>query len=854
VMYSCCDERRLEAVRQAGVLNGIEFLEVSDTEAPTEALRQRTLFVHLLRPPPTGADALGPQNVSITGGERIPDVGVEWVAPADDLPAGESADLVAELDDPSTVLLVRTDVRGDHSTYTFRLVASPTDTGPPTGFDPRLIEVDFSFKVECPSDFDCREEEICPPEEIDLPTIDYLAKDYDTFRRLMLDRLALVAPGWDERTPAELGIALVEVLAYVADELSYRQDAVATEAYLATARRRPSIRRLARLVDYAVHDGSNARAWARLTVDADNVALPDDLRFLTRVGGLDDVIEPDSPEWSEALAARAEVFEPVAADEPQVLHESLSTLSIHTWGDTGCCLPAGATALTIRDHHATRLHPGDVVVLAEVAGAGTGTADDADPSHRWPVRLTSVTDSSDPSGGLFDDPPSATAVDVTELEWHPDDALPFPLCVSDRRQPGVALAEVWGNIVLVDHGRTVTEPEFAVVPDSVLTYATVGGGGSAERCDPRPDEPVPVRFRPTLAGVPLTSARPSPSAAGEPAALPSARATTSTDPRRARPAVRLHSTLGTVGQDWDPLPDLLATQPDDTNFVVEAEHDGTVRLRFGDDAHGRRPAAGSVFDATYRIGNGVAGNVGAGAIAHVVTPAPASVTGVTNPIPAVGGIDPESADVVRRDAPEAFLVQERAVTEADYAEVAERFPVVQRAAATFRWTGSWNTVFLTADRLGGGPVDAVFEDDLRDHVERFRMAGYDLEVDAPEFVPLEIELHLCVAREHFRSQVRGAVADVLSSGVRADGRRGYFHPDNFTFAQPVYLSPIVAAAQSVTGVTSVEVATFQRQRDDASSAIATGVLEMGRLEVARLDNDPNFPERGALVLTTGGGK
>jgi hypothetical protein len=47
---------------------------------------------------------------------------------------------------------------------------------------------------------------------------------------------------------------------------------------------------------------------------------------------------------------------------------------------------------------------------------------------------------------------------------------------------------------------------------------------------------------------------------------------------------------------------------------------------------------------------------------------------------------------------------------------------------------------------------------------------------------------------------------------------------------------------------------FQRQRDDSTSAIDSGVLPMGRLEIARLDDDPSFPERGVLVLTAGGGK
>ena len=59
----------------------------------------------------------------------------------------------------------------------------------------------------------------------------------------------------------DIGVALVEVLAYVGDYLSYYQDAVATEAYLDTARQRISVRRHARLVDYRMHEGCNARAW-----------------------------------------------------------------------------------------------------------------------------------------------------------------------------------------------------------------------------------------------------------------------------------------------------------------------------------------------------------------------------------------------------------------------------------------------------------------------------------------------------------------------------------------------------------------------------------------------------------------
>lgn len=251
----------------------------------------------------------------------------------------------------------------------------------------------------------------------------------------MLDRLNLLAPGWSERSAADVGVALVELLAYAADNLSYRQDAIANEAYLATAHKRVSVRRHARLVDYALHDGCNARAWVHMDVAADQLLLKG-TPMLTRSGDLPVQLAPNSKDLRDALATGATVFE-TAHDAD--LFEDLNELSFYTWGDLGCCLPRGATSATLRDDHPD-LKPNDVLVFQEMVSPTTFEQQDADRAKRWAVRLTDVKPSVDPSGHLFDESPTNAPLDVTEITWDAADALPFSLCVSVKEPPDLRSA------------------------------------------------------------------------------------------------------------------------------------------------------------------------------------------------------------------------------------------------------------------------------------------------------------------------------------------------------------------------------------------------------------------------------
>ncbi|MDX6385538.1 MAG: hypothetical protein QOK48_3111, partial [Blastocatellia bacterium] len=629
MIYFCCDERRRAMVRDHAPVdgvdyNGIDFLEI-DTEADTQSARQHRLRLHFLKT--TSLDQITVNNVLIEGGERIRGIVVKKV----EVGAGPSSKtLTIDVDNPSDASGQTIAGVGDYSIYTLRLVTDARHAGgsggggqTPAGFDSVLSAVQFSFKIECPSDFDCAPERLCPPALRTEPEIDYLAKDYYSFRQLMLDRLSVLMPQWTERNPADEGIALVELLAYVGDHLSYQQDVIATEAYLDTARRRISVRRHALLVDYFMHDGCNARTWIHLQAGADDVLVKQGTRLITHVDGVKAVLNPDTDidALRQVDAASTQSFETM---HDVVLFTAHNQIKFYTWGDEHCCLPAGSTQATL-DGDLPNLKAGDVLVFEEIAGAVNGVAADANPSHRHAVRLTKVDREIQQGDGVqlpLTDPMAADPSHrCTQIEWHVDDALPFALCISapvdTEYRNRISVAR--GNIVLADHGLTLTEDIGApALPDEDLATVASSNTSCCEHTDVSPALPP---FRPRLDKQPLTQVAPfNPKGQSQ---IPanrdpdlSASAAFRWEMRDVLPAIILRDSDGRI---WRPRRDLLSSDAFKEEFVAEIDEDGRATLRFGDDQHGLQPAPQVEFAATYRTGNGAAGNLGADSLVHVVT-------------------------------------------------------------------------------------------------------------------------------------------------------------------------------------------------------------------------------------------
>jgi hypothetical protein len=825
-------------------LDGIDFVEVLSNHRDTPgwvrgAPAQRTLLVHLLnRPVPAGWRA---RRVVVTGGvradPRVNPVGVRWAYPAalvtgvppTDLPPDVTpadAVLVAAFLPPAPaerdrVLVVRTTTSGDSSSYVLHLLGDG-GTAVPDGFDAPLAQAPFTFTVDCPSDLDC-----CPPTEEPVapatsPVLDYLARDAEALTARLLDRLSVLLPGWGDRSAADPAVMLVELFAHLGDRLAYWQDAVAVEAHLGTARRRTSVRRHARLLDYAVHDGCSARVL--LAVSTDVPAMLAAGAAVTDTGPAAGLAPDLLPVEADELGA---IVVETGAD--LALHPARNWVELYAWGDPEHVLAAGTTVAYLAAASAADpgLAAGDLLVLADCPAGSPGSAALGDPARRFAVRLDR-----DPVPHVDLLAPERT---VLEVHWYAEDALPAPLPVTEPGPDGTPAvrAVALANVVVADHGASVTW----------------------EPLDP-PQAAGEAGYRPRPARTGLAFAEPFDpvAAAGAPA----------TDLARPDPrAARAQLTLDDGQRLWQPRADLVASSRLDPHVVVEPEADGVARIRFGDGVTGRAPTDQLTYQARYRLGGGTRGNVGAGRLVNWLpradgTPADGSGAALTvwNPLPATGGTDPEPLEAVRLLAPSAYRRQLRAVTSADHAAAAQEVSGVQRSVARRRWNGSWYVQEVTIDPQAARADDPAVSAAVLSLLELRRLAGTDVELARPVYVPLFVQIFGCLAPGFVPADVERQLLDVLSARVLPGGALGFFHPDRFTFGQPLYLSDLVGAAMAVAGLTRLEVRRFARLgagRAATASALTTGQIEVGPREVLRCDSDPNNPEAGRVDVVLGGG-
>jgi predicted phage baseplate assembly protein len=240
------------------------------------------------------------------------------------------------------------------------------------------------------------------------------------------------------------------------------------------------------------------------------------------------------------------------------------------------------------------------------------------------------------------------------------------------------------------------------------------------------------------------------------------------------------------GRYWTEVPMLFGHGPDEPVFETYEDDAGKTHVRTGTGETGRRLPSGAKVSATYRVGSGAAVPA-AGALSQVLTAVP-NLRSVRNPVPPVGGADPEPAADVRTLAPRSVLTFGRAISGDDYATVAAAAPGVTRASAAWEW-----------DAAEQRPTVRVY---VGDDAGALASAKTALAAQADPNRPLVV-VPAVPCRARLRITLRldpSYVAATVDAAVNAALVGGLFAPGVLALGEPLYRSRIEEIVCAIPGV------------------------------------------------------
>jgi hypothetical protein len=797
--------------------NGVDYVEIANTQ-------QTQLRVHFFTSVPV--ELASAEKVTICGGETINSVAVLALATSP-----WSAD-----GDGRVILDLEVAAPGDFSTYTLT-IDSPT-------LDPYFDAVPFSFKANCESTLDCAPSTAqCPSPEDEQPPIDYRVKDFAGFKQALSDFSALRYTRWVERSEADVGVMAMEALSALADELSYLQDRVAAESKLETATQRVSLLRLARLVDYEPAPAIAATVTLLLEVGKNTTSVPGGFRC-SALGAENQSVpfvvgaSPIDPETGQPSLSSGQLSLSSHKVDPRWNAGPVEARNLrpYWWDDSARCLAPGATQLwLIEQGHGLGQEPEQQLLIE------TAPALDGYPPVREIVRISGVSEVEDP---VF-------KVQLTRIE----------LAAPTELEHDLSRTHFAANLVPAVQGALAQET-FAIPAQAPLSAPSPGAAPVVVRAaanwtpeDPRPD------YRFSLAALQICWL---------------ASAIASADVNASVPAVPLIALEGVdetgVRTAWEWQRSLLDSGAGDAAFTLTPEHyslaagtpgvtwldydgEGTT-IRFGEGTLGLTPTPGTTFAVSYLTGGGTIGNVPADTITQIEPGQDeAEVSAVSNPFAAEGGEEQETAQQIRDRAPQAFRANPlRVVRAEDYVRAAKTLPWVMQAGTSFRWTGSWLTVFTTADPRERAELTIDELEQLSDLLNRRRLAGYESYVLAPSYASIDLQINVCALPSAFAGEVERAVLTCLQPGLLPDGSRGFFDHERWSFGQSLQASALLAAIQRAGGVLGVSSILYRQRGVQWEWAQLPETVAIPADRILRLDDDPSRPEDGSLQVIVGGGK
>jgi len=747
----------------------------------------------------------------------------------------------------SQSLRLRIEPIGDYATYTLSVTYNNT-------IDPVFANIEFKFRPGC-FNMNCAPEwDFSPAPEFE-PVIDYMAKDFESFKHVLINAMTKRVPDWSPTSEADLDQVFIDLIAADADELSDYQDRVMNEAFLNSARKRVSLARHARLMDYHIHPGNQASSWLAVKVGVDVELKP--------------WYEPQGfGVWSgSSTSVEQAVIDPQAIifanSVKQPCFKLLNELKPYTWDslvtalDVGTtqadlALPAGLDANIENDANQLRdlFREDDIshILLEQKLNPETATVNGRDIGARQVVQLLSKKKAAET---LFD--PKAGEWFV-RIHWREQDKLTRKYCFSTLCTDLGNIEEVslfYGNLIYVTHGRP-----------HQTTFSAPGTGLATMKTDQLLHEDS-AYFDPTQSIIDDDGP-----AWGTLCHLTNAPLAYLDTPPGGEQWTQSTLRINVDSEAWHEQSDLIESKQDDNHFIVETDEYDISRIRFGNNKNGHALSKDSIVECFYQVAQGEWGNVGADKLTGFDISTHPQVDAIWNPLDITNGRSPEPAEQIIRRVPEAYRSRQlRAVTLEDYIKRTEELDTVDHAAAGYVWTGSWRTVRVVVDPKDTSDVSDELRVQISRHLDTVRLIGDDIEIRPALYVPLDIELRLCADPDYWPEDIDTALQVEFSDSYTPDGRPGFFHPNQWTFGQPLYVSQIVGRALSVTGVERLLQIRIRRLNPNPGPSLITVTIkpedlpfthdekvEIDKFEIIQVENDPSSLETGRIEFDIVGGR
>ncbi len=293
---------------------------------------------------------------------------------------------------------------------------------------------------------------------------------------------------------------------------------------------------------------------------------------------------------------------------------------------------------------------------------------------------------------------------------------------------------------------------------------------------------------------------------------------------------------------WSEAPNFLNSGPADRVFVTSVNADGTVNVEFGNGETGGRPPTGLMnIRAVYRKGIGSAGNVATGQLSLPLD-RPQGLKTVTNPQPASGGADPDTAADARVSAPLQVQTIGRVVSLEDYQNFALAFAGVSKALATWTWFGSARGILLTIAGVNG----EVYSQTDQTVINLINA----LIANGSPYVPIQVVSYAPVLFE-VGANIQIDTSQYDPTLVLAAAWQALANTYNFQNQQLGYgvaQSQIMQTVQQIPGIIAMELTQFNRQ-DQAATSPLPQVLPAAS-PISGLDTGATAPlPQGAELLT-----